>query len=175
MKQTGAILIQTLVFVLIIAISSITMVELTKSELQSTRAYIDQDIIFDKTQEALQVGEKWIATFTKIPASQTQCVQIPCVYTLSSTRNFHDKNQWQRLAKNLGDMEQPSYFIVELLEQDINQAKKITTEYYQITAISWSEQNHSRRIMQSVVSKKYGENDNALSNSVEKHSWRLVR
>ncbi len=175
MKQSGTILLQTLVFIILLAITSITMVNLTHSEIQTTRAYQQQLDTFTQAQNALSEAETWLAALPKRQSIQHDCSNLPCIKYLSTTHDWYNPAYWQKQSTNNGSEQQPRFYIIELLDSDINTESLITTEYYQITASSWSLHNQSRRIVQRVVSKQFDKYNNALTTTAQRHSWRLIR
>ncbi len=175
MKQAGAILIQTLIFLTVLAILSITMIELTQSELITSRTHQQQYDSFTEAQNAALEAERWLSTLSIEPQPSAQCLAPPCIHSLLGLRNFHDFDQWKLLAINRGNAEQPRYFLVELLSRHYDLKKSITTDFYQITAISWLTQDKTLSIIQRVVSKRFDEHGKALNQEVQRHSWRLVR
>lgn len=171
MRQTGSILIQTLIFLVVIGIISSTIIQFTESEIHTTAIYHTQHYNLNEAQRALNDAEISLASVKSRPIPQDSCQDLACVYHFSNLRNFYDHEQWKKLGI-LVSSNQPTYFMIERLATQVDGSK--TIDYYQITAISWSEHNKSQRLAQSVVSKSFNENALPLSTTIKKQSWRLI-
>lgn len=174
MKNTGAILIQTIAFIAILAIISIAMVSMLREDIKLTHKHNIKQQIFTNNFNALLQGEIQLNTFKRLPNISTKCNVSTCINDFNTQHNWHDINFWKQHAINLTDDKQPSYFYIQLLSRLIDLNTLVTTDYYQITAIGFDAHSQIKVITQRVVSKKYDEHGNTIKLQTQRHSWHIV-
>lgn len=169
-KNSGFIILQTLIFINLLALISFFALENLHTELHTTRLYRNQISIFNEAQKTLETAEFWLFSLKQKPIIQTQCHSQQCIEAFSNARDWNNLDYWKQHSINLGTVKNPNFYIIELLatQKDTN-----ITEYYQITALSRSTAQHSEQIIQAVLSKNFNAEGTSLSSRLE--SWRLLR
>ncbi len=168
--NSGLILLQTLIFISLLALISFFALENIHIELNTVRLHREQINTFNQAQQTLETAEVWLINLAQKPLIQTHCKTQPCIEDFSNTRDWHNLEYWKKHSINLGSFKEPRFYIIELLA---TQTSTNITEYYQITALSRSTEQHSERIIQAVLSKNFNAEGISLSSKLE--SWRLLR
>lgn len=181
-RQQGIALVLSLIVLAILTLLGVVALRSSLVEVRSVSNAIEQDRAFSAAEIGLREAEKWLRSLDEPPqecAAASECtgfsIRSSGLAKLTATQFFsYTDEQWNQLANqsqlSLIESIQPGYFLVQWIDDYIDDESGVEFFIYEITAIGYGREITSRNILQSTFINAFDDNY-----PPKRMTWRYIR